>query len=104
MDEAYPADIECSNLLIEIESMIEIQERELRDYLTSKAVQSIRVQRTEEGYRVFTQLTWRDEEVVLVRQRGGIRYYKSFDKLISMLDKYAPQSKPPIMLLLGQRL
>ena len=79
--------------------MLEIKERELRDNLENGAVASIRALLTDNGYRLFIQLSWKQEESMLTSQRGDVRYFQSFDRLVSLLRSFDAKT-PPIMVLI----
>jgi len=76
--------------------MLEIKERELRDNLENGAVSSIRALLTDGGYRLFVQLSWKQEEAIFTSQRGEVRYFQSFDRLVSLLRSFEGKV-PPIM-------
>ena len=89
--------IEYSSSPCDLDSMTEIKERELRDNLANGAVTSIRALLTDSGYRLFIQLSWKQEEAMFISQRGDVRYFQSFDRLVKLLRTFEGKIPPIIV-------
>jgi hypothetical protein len=58
-----------------------ILEHELIDNLANEAVDYLRVVQVDNGFRIYSKLTWKDAEVLLVTQRKTPKEWVSLDRL-----------------------
>ena len=62
--------------------MNRIEERELIDNVQEGTLETLTVKETEDGYQISLRLSWKEEALTLVTQRGTTRTWMNLDRLI----------------------
>ncbi len=74
---------------VDMENTDTMQEHELVKNLESGAISIMRITEDEQGkYQIFVKLTWKQEEVQLVTQRGKPKQWASLDRLAAHIKKH----------------
>lgn len=71
-------------------SFDKLSEKQFRDYDKAGVVSALRLVKSDEGYLVVVQLTWRSGESVIFSQRNQPKAWVSLDRLIAHLREAAP--------------
>ena len=70
--------------------MSKVSEPQLREYDSAGVITAARVVRTEDGYVVVINVSWKEGDLTVYSQRSKPRAWQSIDRLIGHLARVAP--------------
>ncbi len=73
--------------------MSKLSEPQLREYDAANVITNAKVVRTEEGFVLVINLSWKEGDFTVYSQRNKPRAWASVDRLIGHLEKVAPSIK-----------